>query len=228
MSEHKTTHVCTVAANRIKAALQTAADGDTRFYLNGILFDTERKTLVGCDGHCAAILGEEFEPQTEPVPPFIVPRDALERVCKLADRYTTGIQVSIECKEKAEGDVTAKRRITLRAAGGSVDIIEVDGIYPDYARIVPTEFSGVAGQYDPRVMARVCEAARLAADKKKTELPHLSISYNGAEKAGVLAYEDPTFLAVVMPWRQGDYSAFALERLGFKPAAQETPDRKAA
>lgn len=223
----QTIAVCNVPANRFRAALEAAADRDVRFYLNGVLLDTERKALVATDGHCLVILGQAFENFEPEVPSFIIPRDALERVIKLTNKNETSVFVEIEnrTEKAAENDTTPKRKITLRACGGIVETVEIDGKFPEYSRIVPTSPNGKISQFDPRLIALMSAAVRFAQDKGKNDPCMLHLSHNGESGPSLVTCPDPTFVGVIMPWRHEDDSYAALVRLGFCPEAKA---RKAA
>ena len=107
------------------------AQQDIRYYLNGMLLVLEGNTMkaVATDGHRLAYATMKLEQKADPLD-LILPRKAVQEIVKLlAD---TDDEVSIELTPNQ-----ARFRI------GSVELITkvVDGKFPDYGRVIPTNYA---------------------------------------------------------------------------------------
>jgi DNA polymerase III subunit beta len=120
------------------------AQQDVRYYLNGTLLETDGKTLraVATDGHrlswCELPLGAEGGELQQ----IIVPRKGVLELQRLVD---------------GEGDITLALGVNhIRAEIGEVRLTSklIDGKFPEYARVFPTQ--------TPRVMTAPREVLRAA------------------------------------------------------------------
>ena len=103
------------------------ANQDVRYYLNGLLFETEGNTLraIATDGHRLA-LSHRFVDVTLPEKQVIVPRKGVVEMARLLENDDQDITIAI-------GD-NAIRAITCSAVFTSK---LVDGRFPDYRRVLP-------------------------------------------------------------------------------------------
>ncbi len=109
----------TLPINMLKAALISAGKKDARYYLNGICVDG--RTLVATDG--SRLFAAKI-PDDELVPDVIIPRDAVERALKIADKRQVVIGLS--------HDPVAKTWVL-----GGLTFEPIDGKYPDWRRLIP-------------------------------------------------------------------------------------------
>ena len=103
------------------------ANQDVRYYLNGLLFETEGNVLraIATDGHRLALSHRMVE-QSLPEKQVIVPRKGVVEMARLLDSDDHDITIAI-------GD-NAIRAITSTAVFTSK---LVDGRFPDYRRVLP-------------------------------------------------------------------------------------------
>jgi DNA polymerase-3 subunit beta len=107
------------------------AQQDIRYYLNGMLLVIEGKTMkaVATDGHRLAFATMKLEQKAEAID-LILPRKAIQEIVKLLG--DTDEEVSFELAANQ-----ARFRI------GSVELITkvVDGKFPDYGRVIPSNYT---------------------------------------------------------------------------------------
>ncbi|MBB1477679.1 DNA polymerase III subunit beta [Shewanella sp. SG41-3] len=103
------------------------ANQDVRYYLNGLLFETEGNVLraIATDGHRLALSHRTLE-VTLPEKQVIVPRKGVVEMARLLDSDDQDITIAI-------GD-NAIRAVTSSAVFTSK---LVDGRFPDYRRVLP-------------------------------------------------------------------------------------------
>ena len=111
---------------------------DTRYYLNGIYLhigqssDKSRDLLyaVATDGHRLRMATvEKPEDMSADTPDIIIPRKAVNEICRVLDGASPDETVSLSISK-------GKIRIQF----GKIDFISktVDGTFPDYSRVIPT------------------------------------------------------------------------------------------
>ncbi|WP_334166820.1 DNA polymerase III subunit beta [Achromobacter mucicolens] len=196
-----------VSASHLKAALQAAAKRDVRWYLNSVFIQataTETR-VVATDGHMLIALRQQADNKVAGLVEFIIPRDVLDRI-KPTKKELGAATYTI--------DVPGTGPYALRLPNGVEYFAPVDGRYPDYVRVIPSEVSGKAGNYNPELLGR----AQAAADIVTGKSAHLCLQQNGAEGAALATCAAPGFVAVVMPIRPPkDYAppatAWARERI---------------
>lgn len=111
----------------IEATQFSMAHQDVRYYLNGMLFETEGEELrtVSTDGHRLAVCAMPIG-QTLPHHSVIVPRKGVTELARLLDGGETPLQVQIGSNN-------------IRAHVGDFIFTSklVDGRFPDYRRVLP-------------------------------------------------------------------------------------------
>ena len=179
----------TVNADMLRAALLCASDEQSRFYLRGVYVDPAGK-LVATDGHrmfvgTIDLAASEHNPAPGSFDGWIICRDVLKRA--LAGYKLPTITI-------------APDRV------GDIACAPVDGSYPDWRRVVPSEISGTAAQFNPAYMADMGKIGALLAGKPKrgysagTGLT-AHIHHNGESAAGVTFPGVDNAYAVIMPIR---------------------------
>lgn len=106
---------------------------ETRYYLNGIYLHrveggaAPKLRAVATDGHRLAQVETEAPTGSEGMPGVIVPRKAVAEIIKLLDSDEASVQISLsQAKIRfAVGDVVLTSKL-------------IDGSFPDYARVIPT------------------------------------------------------------------------------------------
>ena len=178
----------TIATEYVKAALLFAAKKDIRYWLNGLHIELSHAGawLVATDGHTVfvhRIAGADAERATCSA---IIESAAFDAVAKSKAKI---VDVTID------GD-----QYKLAYAGVSAAGKQIDGIYPDWRRVVPRgKQSGEHGYFHPDYIARVDKAGQAIGKNKHG----CHIVPNGPVDLGVCRYNDVAFCGV-MPIRAGD------------------------
>lgn len=180
-----------ILTSHLKAVLLAAGKKDIRYYLNGV--HVTKHHLVGTDGHRMHVVchGGDW-----PHDPVTIPRDA----CELAVKGKTA---SLEITPTAIGPISYK---------------PVDGLYPDYARVMLSGSALAQGVSDDAQMTRVrWEYLRdaEAAVKLVTKRTYFAL----AEIKGSWVWSNSQMQVVVMPQRVEstvagkEWRAYSLEAL---------------
>lgn len=117
--------------DRTKFAISTE---ETRYYLNGIYLhavevDGEKfLRAVATDGHRLARVETALPKGAENMPGVIAPRKAITEVRKLIDETTSPIDIAL-----------SDTRIRLEFDGVVLTSKLIDGTFPDYERVIPTD-----------------------------------------------------------------------------------------
>lgn len=121
------------------------AQQDVRYYLNGMLVETDGKMLrtVATDGHRLALCEMSYVSQTGGVNQVIVPRKGVHELKRILNEVRKSRKD--EGESAAEGASAGDRiRLTvgsnhLRANIGSIRFTSklIDGRFPDYSRVIP-------------------------------------------------------------------------------------------
>lgn len=173
----------TVNAAMLRAALLCASNEQTRYYLRGVYVDP-KGYLVSTDGHrmfvgTIDLAASEHNPAPSSFDGWIIPRDAIKRAL-------TGYKPDvIEISPTRCGDIACQ---------------PVDGSYPDWRRVVPSEISGTTAQFNPAYVADMGKIGEMLTGKRKNGLP-AHIHHNGDRPAGVTFPGVDDAFAVLMPIR---------------------------
>ncbi len=181
-----------ILTNHLKAVLLAAGKKDIRYYLNGVRVNKHH--LVATDGHRMHIVchGGDW-----PHDPVTIPRDA----CELAVKGKT---TSLEITPTAIGPISYQ---------------PVEGLYPDYTRVMlhgNALAQGVeAGEQMTRLRWEYLRDAE-AAVKHVTGKAHFAM----AEIKGCWVWSNPTLQVVVMPQRlSGEISGTRWQSYSLEPLA---------
>jgi DNA polymerase-3 subunit beta len=199
----------TVRAEIIAVLKLFTSDKDVRYYLNGIALEigaTESR-LVATNGSmlgCIRIVSEQPE-VAAPLTNIIIPNDLLKSI-----KPSGMVEITIgdlETKDNGKGEqvpVSNSRPITLTYAGVSISGKTLDGVFPDFRRVIPSKVSGQPAQFDPRFIGTLAKAWSIIHGGKGLHL--VGIGFNGTDAALIdLAYED--FTGVIMPLRSSAITA---------------------
>jgi hypothetical protein len=152
--------------------------------------------MVATDGHTLlATRIDKFD-----VPSYIVPSETVKAALSLN-------------KKAAMVEVTS-----LLFAG--ISYTPIDGKYPDWFQIVPTELSGEVATFDADYLARIKDAA-IDMGYSKSGASALAIGFNG-ESANVISLPEVDALAIVLPIRKYgaepfNQAAYAVDFLSASP-----------
>ncbi len=168
--------------DQIRALLEVAPKDDSRFYLNGACLDADRGLVVATDGHILLAIRVHIEGTGQ----AILDRDTLDKARRAFGRKGGSARIEIDgqvCWVHVNGEPFPGQLI--------------DGTYPDYAQVVPTEPSGELAQFNGALLGRLSKAfERLGGVEGLIEVAH-----NGTRAALVAHYSVPEAIACVMPFR---------------------------
>jgi DNA polymerase-3 subunit beta len=166
---------------------------DIRYYLNGLYLETGENgaRLVGSDGHQLAVakLEGSFPTSSIIIPGSLVA--AVKAKAKGPEKVTLAFN---QGSQKYKKGVFEAREITLTFGELTTTAKELDGKFPDYRRVVPSEVDGITSQFDPKLISRIEKACTVLGYKSFT-----GIAYNGDKSA--LSVINDGFLVVTMPLR---------------------------
>jgi len=172
-----------INSSHLKAAYIFTATHDIRYYLHGVLVEissTETR-LAATDGSCAVVLRDQVTSGVQDVmPEIIIPNDTI----KLA---LSTKKVSLPLSMSVDGKWSL----------GGIGFEPIFAKFPDYRRVMVSEVSGDAGDFDLELLSRFSKAAK-ALGVKSTPIVRQNGS-NGAQ-VQVLGREDE-FVGVIMPMR---------------------------
>ena len=131
------------------------AHQDVRYYLNGLLFETEGKTLrsVATDGHRLALAELEMVKPAQRKEQIIVPRKGVLELQRLLD-----------------GDGEVELTLGANHVRAQLDNIRftsklIDGKFPDYGRVVPTEPPNIV-KADRNLLRHALQRAAILSNEK--------------------------------------------------------------
>jgi DNA polymerase-3 subunit beta len=197
----------TLSIRALRAVNIAASDEQTRYYLNGINLEFTPDGVVMCatDGHRMIVLRQAYGEHgaTQAHASVIVPRDLVVKL-KINPRIKT-----LDTTDLTIGD---DGRLTFEHAGESFGGARIDGTFPDYRRIVPTDLDGKPAQYNPVYLADFGKARQELTGTKPDRNGKQSpiVRYNGGSPAVVdFAYETGfDAFGIVMPLRTTDRTLY--------------------
>ena len=109
---------------------------ETRYYLNGIFFHRQENYLiaVATDGHRLAKASISLPSGAENLKGVIIPRKAINEVRKLIDEYPSETEINISFSDS---------RVKFNAGQTQITSKLIDGNFPDYAKVIPSENKNV-------------------------------------------------------------------------------------
>lgn len=168
----------TIPADYLRAALICASTEKVRYYLNGVYVDPEG-FLVSTDGH-RAFVGKIDLTDVPAFDGWIIPRDVIKRAI-------TGY--------KAHDIVISPTRT------GDIACQPIDGVFPDWRRVVPSELSGITAQFNNAYVGDFGKIDKLLSGRA---VPRAHIHHNGDGPAGVTFPDIDNAFGVLMPVRADD------------------------
>ena len=205
----------TVPVDMIKAALLSVSKEQTRNYLCGVFMQRREGVLriVSTDGHRMFIGAVNLDDGRQYDFDAMLPTAEVKKALTGLGRKDQFVQMQMQMA----GESAETVRFTVKLNG--VEITPIDGTFPTYERIVPTETSGAAADFDPRYYADLGKAAKLLAGGEAA----LTIAQNGLDPAIVSFRNRPDCLVVLMP-RRNDFSPISQADIG---AIMSQPNRVA-
>jgi DNA polymerase-3 subunit beta len=132
---------------------------ETRYYLNGVyLSTTESGQLCGAatDGHRLAQVQIPIPAGAENMPGVIISRKTVNQIRKLVEESAEEIEVSLSDKQ-----------INFTFGNGRLTSRLIEGKYPDYERVIPTNNDKSFEVVAPQLNEAVDRAALFANDKEQ-------------------------------------------------------------
>lgn len=168
----------------LKAAAIASSKESTRYYLNGVAVQSsdDGSFLIATDGHRLIAFRQSQESSGESVN-IIIPNDIV-----------AGIKLNkhVETAELTRESATHWR---LDYTGTSIIFAPIDGIFPDWKRIVPKEATGETAQYNPAYIGDFAKVSKILSNRAT------AFAYNGNGPALVTFGEDIDGFGLLMPMR---------------------------
>lgn len=180
-----------ISRNKLKAAAYFSAAKDIRFYLNGILIESTpmQTRVVATDGH--ALFCARDDAKGDNVDSFvgIVPNDTIKQILTWKAPYKGAADLPVVI-------TTAETEQRAEWCGNTAVFKLLDGKFPDYARVVPTDVSGEAAHFNPELLIR----CKKAAEALGTRSAGFYAFKQGGEGSAIAVFSTESF-AVIMPMR---------------------------
>jgi DNA polymerase-3 subunit beta len=179
----------TLLIKNLKAISRFCADGDIRYYLNGVKVESapSETRLIATDGH---ILGCQRQTigadENEEKGDFIIPFDTVKTILRW------------KAPSKVYNDIpvvfTTESPTQIRAQWGDNIVVfsPVEGKFPDYHRVIPSQLDQGQHLYSPDLIAKLAAAA-IDINGKSKVMPY-AFGFNGAG----LALINDNFIVVIM------------------------------
>ena len=182
-----------ISHNKLKAAAYFSPVKDTRYVLNGILIESTpvQTRVVATDGLALFCVKDDAKGNNVDNFVGVVPVDTVKQILswKAQSKGAASLSVVITTRD----DPAEEHRAEW---AGNVAIFKlIDGTFPDYRPVVPTDVSGEASNFDPELLMR-CKKAAEALGRKDGSYDFKQ----GGNSAAIAVFSSEAF-AVVMPMR---------------------------
>ena len=134
---HESASSFSIPAPLLLEAFDKVATGisteETRYYLNGVFLHmiesggAKKLRFVTTDGHRLMRFEIDAPASLDKLPPVIIPRKAVSEIRKLLKKQTGAVEISV-CGKSTR----------FVFAGVELQTKNIDGSFPDYARVIPT------------------------------------------------------------------------------------------
>ena len=180
--------------NKLKAAARFMAVQDIRYYLNGVLIESNpmQSRIVATDGHTMFCGRDDAKGDNAGAFVGIIGSDTVKAILawKAAYKSANDVPVVITTSDDLAGEHRAEWC-------GNVCVFKlIDGKFPDYMRVVPEKVSGEPAFYQPEYLVRCSKAA---VDMNTNKLGHFDFK-QGGDGSGIAVFSSEAF-AVIMPIR---------------------------
>lgn len=183
-----------VYRNKLKAASRFMANQDIRYYLNGVLIESNpmQSRIVATDGH--TLFASRDDAKGDNVGSFvgIMPADTVKTILswKAAHKSANDAPVVITTADDLAGEHRA-------AWCGNICIFKlIDGKFPDYMRVVPATLDAGISFFQPEYLLRCTKAAQDLNTSAKG-----MFAFKCAQDGTGIAVFSPQSFAVIMPIR---------------------------
>ena len=189
----------TIPLSHLAAALEFSADKDVRYYLNGVYVDTRAGNLVATNGH-AAYIGR----------PGSVTLDGEGDGFIISNAHAAEIVKAGKAAKVKAVELTVAGDLITVAGLRVAPFLALEGKFPDWRRIYPSELSGVAASFNPEYLMRGVKAGKALGVKNPDY--HFNFIQNGTNGA-VMILAGGAAHVVIMPFRD-DARAETFQRFG--------------
>lgn len=156
------------AAQFLKLLVQTSfamSNEETRYYLNGIFFHVGSSQLyapkslkaVATDGHRLARSETSLPAKAEQMPGVVIPRKTVQELIKLLEHEDNAVTIGL-----------SPQRMTVAFKKVSLSSKLIDGNFPDYERVIPTNNQQIIETDRLEFAAAVDRVATICSDKLRS------------------------------------------------------------
>jgi DNA polymerase-3 subunit beta len=180
--------------NKLKAASRFMAVQDIRYYLNGVLIESNemQSRIVATDGHTLFASRDDAKGDNAGSFTGIMPADTVKAILAWKAPYKSANDAPVVLT--TSDDPAGEHRAEWC---GNICIFRlIDGKFPDYARVVPTDVNGAPAFYQPEYLVRCSKAAF---DINTNKIGHFDFK-QGGDGSGIAVFSSEAF-AVIMPIR---------------------------
>ena len=187
----------TILGRYLAALSHFAAVQDVRFYLKGICLEihpTETRLIATTGVRMMAV--RHFEEVALDKPLQVIIPTELFKGCR--GQGPTIVRVG----ELANENTSHARHVAVSATAGATwaQGLSLDGRFPEWQRVIPSEVSGEVSQLDPLELAEVTKGFVALNGKKATT--SMAIGHAGESSAVLVNMLDPNVVAILMPLRK--------------------------
>ncbi len=161
---------------------------ETRYFLNGLYFNVNNEdnknvvTLVGTDGHRLAKFSHEIDENIDQISGVIIPKKTIYELSKLLSEIDKDITISISSNKIIFiiEDITFISKL-------------IDGSFPDYKRVIPTDNSNILIINRNNLLSAVDRVSTIANEKSpviKFKLLENILNLNTVNNESSTASED--------------------------------------
>ena len=133
---------------------------ETRYFLNGLYFNIHKEddktnvTLVGTDGHRLAKFSQQIDNDIQKIIGAIIPKKTIYELSKLLSDVDEEIEITISSNK------------IIFYIGNLVFVSKlIDGTFPDYKRVIPSDNTNVVNIDREKLLAAVDRVSTVANDK---------------------------------------------------------------
>ena len=181
-----------VYRNKLKAASRFMANQDIRYYLNGLLIESNpmQSRIVATDGHTLFASRDDAKGDNAGSFTGIMPADTVKAILAWKAPYKSANDAPVVLT--TSDDLAGEHRAEWC---GNICIFKlIDGKFPDYARVVPTTLDAGISFFQPEYLLRCTKAAQDLNTSAKG-----MFAFKCAQDGTGIAVFSPQSFAVIMP-----------------------------
>lgn len=177
---------------KLKAASRFMAVQDIRFYLNGLLIESNdlQTRIVATDGHTLFASRDDAKGDNEGSFTGIMPSDTVKAILSWKAPYKTANDAPVVLT--TPDDPAGEHRAEW--CGNVVIFRLIDGKFPDYSRVVPATIDAGISFFQPEYLLRCTKAAQDLNTSAKG-----FFAFKCAQDGTGIAVFSPQSFAVIMP-----------------------------